>query len=103
MSENKKPAKMFKKIKHKKPAPKPVNVPPSMSMPNNDDMDIDALLNVEPDVIPEPIAAPVQTPSPTEDDEFERLLNEFISAELDDVEEEIENIKNGGEIGRAHV
>ncbi len=33
MNDTKKPAKMFKKIKHKKPAPKPVSLPPAMAEP----------------------------------------------------------------------
>ena len=113
MSENKKPVKVFKKIKHKRPAAQPVKLPPAMSEPDIADADIEALLadnslempNSDPDIrnIARQTAAPQQpapvraTPAPaeSEEDEFERLLNEFISAELDDVEEEVENAKNG--------
>lgn len=109
MNDTKKPAKMFKKIKHKKPAPKPVSLPPAMAEPHNDDMDIEALLNSNDfvDIEPSPAPQPTQPAAPAapaaEEDEFERLLNEFISAELDDVEEEIENIKNGEEPNSAPI
>lgn len=111
MSEAKKPVKMFKKIKHKKPTPQPVKLPPAMSEPDIDDADIEALLsddsahipNFDQDIaaVQQQVAAPKPAkqqesqPGGNEDDEFERLLNEFISAELDDVEEEVENVKNG--------
>lgn len=113
MSENKKPVKVFKKIKHKRPAAQPVKLPPAMSEPDIADADIEALLadnslempNSDPDIrnIARQTAAPQQpapvqaapAPAESEEDEFERLLNEFISAELDDVEEEVENAKNG--------
>ena len=105
MSENKKPVKVFKKIKHKRPAAQPVKLPPAMSEPDIADADIEALLadnslempNSDPDIrnIARQTAAPQQpapvraapAPAESEEDEFERLLNEFISAELDDVEE----------------
>lgn len=108
MSEAKKPVKMFKKIKHKKPVPQPVKLPPAMSEPDLDDMDIEALLGDAsahtPSFDQDVKAVQQQTetasksqPAPQDDgeDEFERLLNEFISAELDDVEEEVENVKSG--------
>lgn len=44
MSENKKPVKVFKKIKHKRPAAQPVKLPPAMSEPDIADADIEALL-----------------------------------------------------------
>lgn len=73
MSENKKPVKVFKKIKHKRPAAQPVKLPPAMSEPDIADADIEALLadnslempNSDPDIrnIARQTAAP-QQPAP---------------------------------------
>jgi len=98
MNEPKKPVKMFKKIKHKNPVPKQVSLPPAMSEPDLDDMDIESLLAENETLQPQTAKPENQSKpdaAPQEEDEFERLLNEFINTELDDVEEEIENIKNG--------
>ncbi len=93
MSENKKSGKrMFKKIKHKKPVQQQAKLPPAKAEPEFKETDIETLLAEE-----TPAPQPAPAPAGQEEDEFERLLNEFISAELDDVEEEIENIKNGEE------
>ena len=77
MSENKKPVKVFKKIKHKRPAAQPVKLPPAMSEPDIADADIEALLadnslempNSDPDIrnIARQTAAPqTQAPAPAE-------------------------------------
>lgn len=74
MSENKKPVKVFKKIKHKRPAAQPVKLPPAMSEPDIADADIEALLadnslempNSDPDIrnIARQTAAPRSRPLP---------------------------------------
>ena len=97
MSNNQQPKKVFKKIKHKRPISQGSRIPPAMSVPASTEADIKALL-AEDTQTQETKTSPAPQNN-DEEDEFERLLNEFISAELDDAledaQENLENVKSG--------
>ena len=97
MSENQQPKKVFKKIKHKRPMSQGSRIPPTMSVPASTEADIKALLAEDTPPQEQKVSSTPQNND--EEDEFERLLNEFISAELDDslenAQENLENVKNG--------
>lgn len=94
MSETK-PVKVFKKIKIKKAVPAPLVPEPVLdeellAAPQPQEFIDELPLPEEPE-----IQKPAQIEENNDDDEFERLLNEFISSELDDVETEIEEVRAG--------
>ena len=97
MSENKQSTKVLKKIKHKRPISQGGKLPPAKSVPASTEADIKALLAEDiSDAKSSP--TPVTQQDTSSDDEFERLLNEFINAELDDAQEVVENVQNGEEV-----
>lgn len=88
--------KVFKKIKVKRAVPAPVApqpLSPDLDF-EEDDFDTSILNNFDYG------ESKITTSSDNnkDDDEFERLLNEFISSELETVETEIEEIKSGDKI-----
>lgn len=88
--------KVFKKIKVKKAVPTPSTpqpLSPEMDF-EEDDFDTTLINNFD---YGSPKAA-TSSDNNSDDDEFERLLNEFISSELETVETEIEEIKSGDKI-----
>ena len=99
MSDNQQPQKVLKKIKHKRPLSQGSRIPPSKSVPNSTEASIKALLAE--DSSAQTSSSPQPSPATTDngDDEFERLLNEFINAELDDAQENaqesLDNVTNG--------
>ena len=99
MSDNQQPKKVLKKIKHKRPLSQGSRIPPSKSVPNSTEASIKALLAE--DSSAQTSSSPQPSPATTDngDDEFERLLNEFINAELDDAQENaqesLDNVTNG--------
>lgn len=97
MSEGKK---KLKKIKYKKPGHKPAGIVPPKENADTFDLDLDAFIaqdlkdfDLPAPAESKPTPAP-QAAAPAEDDEFERLLNEFINAELDDVEADLDEARN---------
>ncbi len=87
--------KVFKKIKVKKAVQQPAS--PSPEIPVHEE--ISNLIEENFD-LPETSTSANEAPTLTiresnDDDEFERLLNDFISSELDAVETEIEQLKSG--------
>ena len=99
MSDNQQPKKVLKKIKHKRPLSQGSRIPPSKSVPDSTEASIKALLAE--DSSAQTSSSPQPSPATTDngDDEFERLLNEFINAELDDAQENaqesLDNVTNG--------
>lgn len=80
--------KKFKKIKYKKPGNKPASAVPPKQDADKFDLDLDAFMAQDIAGFDVP-ATPAPEPAASEDDEFERLLNEFINAELDDAEQDL--------------
>lgn len=87
--------KVFKKIKVKRAVATPaIPVPLSPELDfEEDDFDTSVVNNFDYGT-----AKTVTSSDDNDDDEFERLLNEFISSELETVETEIEEIKSGDKI-----
>ncbi len=100
MNENKKNGKVLKKIKHKRPISQNKKIPQSMPVSDTTEADIKALLaeDAQPNTSAQPAPDKTSTQASSDDDEFERLLNEFINAELDDAQEVVDNIQDGQEV-----
>ena len=98
----KKKTKLIKKFKYKRPTNQKKNIQPGVQTPEsstpktpfNENLEELNFENLEKQVAKTPSS---NTSSREDDDEFERLLNEFISAEIDDVNDEVERVQNGEE------